>query len=41
LVRGPLRAVSYAVLAEFDDADRDAVLEEMREWGARIRHIAG
>ena len=41
LVRGPLRAVSYAVLAEFDDADRDSTLAAMREWGLRIRHIAG
>ncbi|MGS0687711.1 serine hydrolase [Nakamurella sp. GG22] len=41
LVRGPLRAVSYAVLAEFDDADRDAALDAMRDWGLRIRHIAG
>ncbi len=41
LVRGPLRAVSYAVLAEFDDADRDITLAAMRDWGLRIRHIAG
>lgn len=41
VLRGPLRAVGYAVLAEFDDADRDRVLEAMREWGARIRRIAG
>ena len=41
LVRGPLRTVGYAVLAEFDDADRDVALGRMREWGARIRHIAG
>ena len=41
LVRGPLCAVSYAVLAEFDDADRDVALEAMRDWGVRIRHIAG
>ncbi len=41
LVRGPLRAVSYAVLADFDDADRDVTLAAMRDWGLRIRHIAG
>ncbi len=41
LVRGPLRAVGYAVLAEFDDVDRDAALQAMREWGERIRNIAG
>ncbi len=41
VVRGPLRAVGYAVIAEFDDADRDAALAAMRDWGLRIRHIAG
>ena len=41
LVRGPRRSVSYAVLAEFDDADRDAVLAVMRDWGAEIRAYTG
>lgn len=36
---GPLRAVAYAVLAAFDDADRDRVLGEMFSWGQRIRHL--
>ncbi len=41
LVRGPGRAVSYAVLVEFDDLDRDLVLDTTREWGRRIRELAG
>lgn len=41
LLRGPVRPVAYAVLAEFDDADRDAALTAMRDWGWRIREFAG
>ncbi len=37
LVTGPARAVSYAVLAEFDDLQRDEVLARMRAVGDRIR----
>jgi len=41
LLRGPLRSVAYAVLAEFDDGRRDEVLAEMRDWGLRIVEFAG
>lgn len=41
LLRGPLRSVSYAVLAEFDDARRDDVLASMRQWGGRITELTG
>ena len=41
LIRGPGRRVSYAVLVEFDDLDRDLVLDTTREWGRRIRDLAG
>ena len=41
VVRGPIRSVAYAVLAEFDDADRDLALAEMRSWGERIVTLAG
>ncbi len=41
LVRGPLRVVGYAVITQFDDADRDTAVAAMRDWGTRIRHIAG
>ena len=41
LLRGPLRSVAYAVLAEFDDARRDEVRAEMRDWGLRIAEFAG
>jgi len=41
LLRGPLRSVAYAVLAEFNDARRDEVLAEMRDWGLQIAEFAG
>lgn len=41
LVHGPGRAVSYAVLVEFDDSGRDEALAVMRGWGARIQGLAG
>ncbi len=40
LVRGPAAAIAYAVLADFDDADRDDVLARMRAVGERIRAAA-
>ncbi len=39
VVAGPARTVAYAVLAEFDDEDRDAVLDAMREWGRAVRAL--
>ncbi len=39
LVGGPARTVAYAVLAEFDDAERDAALDAMREWGRAVRAL--
>jgi hypothetical protein len=29
------------VLVEFDDLDMDVVLDTTREWGRRIRELAG
>ncbi len=40
LVRGPGRAVGYAVLVEFDDDDRDEAFAVMRHWGEKIRTFA-
>jgi beta-lactamase class A len=40
VVTGPRRSVAYAVLAEFDDDDRDAVLGELFTHGQRIRELA-
>jgi beta-lactamase class A len=42
LATGPRGAVAYAVLATFDDADRDSVLASMFRVGERVRRfIAG
>lgn len=41
VLRGPIRTVAYAVLAEFDDASRDEALAGMNDWGWRIRAFAG
>ena len=41
LVTGPRGSVAYAVLATFDDADRDRVLAEMFRVGERIRSQVG
>lgn len=41
LLRGSHRTVAYAVLAEFEDADRDEALAQLRDWGSRIRGLCG
>jgi beta-lactamase class A len=40
LLEGPARTLAYAVLARFDDARRDEVLEVMRALGAAMRSTA-
>ena len=40
LIGGPARTLAYAVLAEFDDDDRDAVLGRMFAHGQAIRELA-
>ena len=40
VLAGPRRAVAYAVLAEFDDADRDDVLAAMAGVGRVLRDLA-
>jgi beta-lactamase class A len=40
LIGGPARTLAYAVLAEFDDDDRDAVLGRMFAHGQSIRELA-
>ena len=41
VLRGPIRSVAYAVLAEFDDGSRDEALAALREWGQRITTLSG
>ncbi len=40
VLRGPIRAVAYAVLAEFDDTNREVAVDAMRDWGDRVRDLA-
>ena len=39
VIGGPARTLAYAVLAEFDDDDRDAVLGRMFAHGQAIREL--
>jgi beta-lactamase class A len=39
VIGGPVRTVAYAVLAQFDDEDRDSVLGRMFAHGQKIREL--